>query len=260
MRNNVLKTGMILVVSCVGLSSFAQKTYPEPEKMEPGMSEFWLPQPTVVTPGDIQTNSAPSDAIVLFDGKDLSAWEHAGTKGAAEWIVNGDNTFTVNKKHGDIQTKQLFENFQLHIEWRVPADITGRGQGRGNGGIFLQGKYEVQILDSYVNETYSNGQAGSIYKQSRPLANAMRKPGEWNVYDIIYTAPVFKEDGTYRIPPHVTVIHNGVVIQNNTTIIGTTEYIGFPRVEKHGAGPISLQSHGDPSEPISFRNIWIREL
>jgi hypothetical protein len=260
MKNNVLKVGMILIVSSVGFSSFAQKTYPEPEKMRPGMSEFWLPQPTVVTPGDIQTNSAPSDAIVLFDGKDLSAWESVRTKGVAEWIVNNDGTFTVNKKHGDIQTKQSFESFQLHIEWRIPVNITGESQARGNSGVFLQGKYEVQVLDSYVNETYSNGQAGSIYKQSRPLVNVMRKPGEWNVFDIIYTAPVFKEDGTYRIPPSVTVLHNGVVVQNNTTIIGTTEYIGFPRVEKHGAGPIVLQSHGDPSEPIAFRNIWIRNL
>jgi hypothetical protein len=260
MKNNVLRTGMILLVSCAGLSSFAQKTYPEPEKMKPGMSEFWLPQPDVVTPGDIRTNSAPSDAIVLFDGKDLSAWESVRTKGAAEWIVNGDGTFTVNKEKGDIQTKQSFENFQLHIEWCVPTGITGENQARGNSGIHLQGKYEVQVLDSYVNETYANGQAGSIYKQSRPLVNVMRKPGEWNVYDIIYTAPVFREDGTYRIPPSVTVIHNGVVIQNNTTIIGTTEYIGFPKVEKHGAGPLVLQSHGDPSDPISFRNIWIRTL
>jgi hypothetical protein len=228
--------------------------------MKPGMSEFWLPQPTVVTPGDIRTGSAPSDAIVLFDGKDLSAWEDAETKGAAGWIVNRDGTFTVDKKHGSIQTKQLFENFQLHIEWCVPVHITGEGQARGNSGVFLQGKYEVQILDSYVNETYSNGQAGSIYKQSRPLVNTMRKPGEWNVFDIIYTAPVFKEDGTYRIPPHVTVLHNGIVVQNNTTITGTTEYIGFPRIERHGAGPVVLQSHGDPSDPVSFRNIWIREL
>jgi hypothetical protein len=260
MGNRVLKTGMILIVSCAGLSSFAQKTYPEPEKMRAGMSEFWLPQPTVVTPGDIQTNTAPSDAIVLFDGKDLSAWESVRTKNAAEWKVNSDGTFTVNKEHGDIQTKQSFENFQLHIEWSVPANITGESQARGNSGIFLQGKYEVQILDSYVNETYANGQAGSIYKQSCPLVNAMRKPGEWNVYDVIYTAPVFKEDGTYRTPPSVTVLHNGVLVQNSTTILGTTQYVGFPKVQQHGAGPIILQCHGDPSEPISFRNIWIRTL
>ncbi|MDR2914827.1 MAG: DUF1080 domain-containing protein [Tannerella sp.] len=260
MKNNVLTVAAFAALSLVSLSAYAQKEYPEPEKMRPGMSEFWLPQPVVITPGNIQTNSAPSDAIVLFDGKDLSAWESVKTKGAAEWIVNDDRTFTVNKKHGDIQTKQEFESFQLHIEWCVPTNITGESQARGNSGIFLQGQYEIQVLDNYQNETYSNGQAGSIYKQARPLVNAMRKPGEWNVYDIIYTAPVFKEDGTYRTPPSVTVIHNGIVVQNHTTILGTTEYIGFPKVEKHGPGPVILQSHGDPSEPISFRNIWIREL
>ena len=179
--------------------------------------------------------------------------------GAAEWDVK-DGVFTVNKKKGDIQTKQKFNDFQMHIEWQVPTNITGESQSRGNSGIFLQGMYEVQVLDCYNNPTYVNGQTGSIYKQSIPLANAMRKPGEWNVYDIIYTAPTFKEDGSYRTHPTVTVIQNGVVLQNHTTILGTTEWIGFPQVKKHGAGPIILQSHGDPSEPISFRNIWIREL
>lgn len=236
----------------------AQKEYPQPEKMTAAMSEYWTPQPKVVTPGCITTNSAPSDAIVLFDGKDLSAWE--SLKGeAAGWNVH-DGVFTVNKKAGDIQTKQKFDNYQLHIEWCVPENITGTSQGRGNSGIFMQGMYEVQVLDCYNSETYVNGQTGSIYKQTPPLANAMRKPGEWNVYDIIYTAPIFKEDGTYRVPPRITVIHNGVVLQNNTTILGTTEYIGFPKMVKHGAGPIILQSHGDPSEPISFRNVWLREL
>ena len=192
------------------------------------------------------------------DGKDLSAWESV-KGGAAEWDVH-DGVFTVNKKKGDIQTKQKFNDFQMHIEWQVPTNITGESQSRGNSGIFLQGMYEVQVLDCYNNPTYVNGQTGSIYKQSIPLANAMRKPGEWNVYDIIYTAPTFKEDGSYRTHPTVTVIQNGVVLQNHTTILGTTEWIGFPQVKKHGAGPIILQSHGDPSEPISFRNIWIREL
>lgn len=250
---------VLTTLACTAcLSANAQKQYPEQEKMKAGMSEYWTPQPKIVTPGDIKSNSAPSDAIVLFDGKDLSAWE--STKGgAAEWIVK-NGVFTVNKKTGDIQTKKKFENFQLHIEWCVPENISGTSQGRGNSGIFLQDKYEIQVLDCYNNETYVNGQTGSIYKQTPPLANAMRKPGEWNVYDIIYSAPIFKEDGTYRVPPHVTVIQNGIVLQNNTTILGTTEYIGFPKVEKHGAGPIRLQSHGDPSEPISFRNIWIREM
>ena len=250
----------IACTACVGLQ--AQEQYPQPEKMTPGMSEYWTPQPSVVTPGTTSSNaflSAPSDAIILFDGKDLSAWKSVNTGGQAEWTVK-NGAFTVNKKAGDIQTKDEFNDFQLHIEWQIPANISGKSQARGNSGIFLQGKYEIQVLDCYENQTYVNGQTGSIYKQTPPLANAMRKPGEWNVYDIIYTAPVFKEDGTYRIPPRVTVIQNGIVLQNNTTILGTTEYIGFPKVVKHGAGPIVLQSHGDPSEPISFRNVWLRKL
>ena len=260
MKNIYSKIFMLAVAYSLSFITYAQNKYPEPEAMRPGMSEFWLPQPAIVTPGDIKVNSAPSDAIVLFDGKNLSEWENPRTKGAAEWTVNNDGTFTIDKKKGDIQTKRSFENYQLHIEWCVPVNISGESQGRGNSGVFMQGQYEVQILDSYQNETYSNGQAASLYKQSRPLVNAMRKPGEWNVYDIIYTAPVFKEDGTYRTPPYITVIHNGVIVQNHTAIIGTTEYIGFPKVAKHGPGPIILQSHGDPSEPVSFRNIWIREL
>ncbi|MCD8194551.1 MAG: DUF1080 domain-containing protein, partial [Tannerellaceae bacterium] len=161
--------------------------------MTPEMSEYWTPQPAIVTPGTATPDaaiSAPSDAIVLFDGKDLSAWESVNG-GAAQWIVK-DGAFTVNKSTGDIRTKQEFESFQLHIEWRIPEDITGTSQARGNSGVFLQGQYEIQILDCYNNETYVNGQAGSVYKQTPPLVNAMRKPGEWNVYDIIYTAPVFK--------------------------------------------------------------------
>ncbi|MDR2533435.1 MAG: DUF1080 domain-containing protein [Tannerellaceae bacterium] len=251
----------LCILFASGANAQEQKTYPTPARMQPAMSEYWTPQPKIVTPGTSTANatlSAPSDAIILFDGKDLSEWE-SPKGGAAQWTVH-DGVFTVNKKSGDIQTRRKFENYQLHIEWMIPTNISGQSQGRGNSGIFMQGLYEIQVLDNYENETYVNGQAGSVYKQTPPLANAMRKPGEWNVYDIIYSAPVFKEDGTYRIPPTVTVIHNGIVLQNHTTILGTTEYIGFPKVKAHGAGPIVLQSHGDPSEPISFRNIWIREL
>jgi hypothetical protein len=244
-------------MACATVSA-QQKEYPQREPMRPGMSEYWTPQPKIVTPGNTQTQSAPSDAIVLFDGKNLNAWENAKGEPAA-WNVH-DGIFTVNKKAGDIQTRQKFKDYQLHIEWSIPESMQGTSQGRGNSGVYMQGMYEIQVLDSYINETYVNGQAGSVYKQSPPLVNAMRKPGEWNVYDIIYSAPVFKEDGTYRTPPVVTLIHNGVIVQNHTTILGTTEYIGFPKVVPHGAGPIVLQSHGDPSEPISFRNIWIREL
>ncbi|WP_367279871.1 DUF1080 domain-containing protein [Bacteroides sp.] len=249
------------IVALIGLAVLGCSYASAQEGMQPAMSEFYKPVPPVITPGgEIRGGgfTAPSDAIILFDGKNLSAWE-SSNGGPAEWKVK-DGIFTVDKSKGDIRTKDKFESFQLHLEWRVPETIKGEGQGRGNSGVYLQGMYEIQILDNYNNPTYVNGQAGSIYKQTAPLANAMRKPGEWNVYDIIYTAPVFKEDGSYRTRPQVTIIQNGVVLQNNTTILGTTEYVGFPKVVKHGEGPILLQSHGDPSEPISFRNIWIRKM
>ncbi len=252
----------------------------EEPKMTPAMTEFYTPVPKVVTPGktvseDILVQPS-SDAIVLFDGKDLSQWEKAPARSTyytpdensefnfntgteAKWDVS-DGLLTVNKKEGDIQTKMSFENFQLHIEWRVPEDITGEGQWRGNSGIILQGVYELQILDSYQQETYTNGIAGSIYKQTAPLVNAMRKPGEWNTYDIIYTAPTFMEDGRFRTPPSVTVLLNGILVQSNTVILGPTKWIGVPQATLHGEGPIRLQAHADPSEPDSFRNIWIREL
>ena len=261
-RTRIAKAAGIACVCCVCLNGNAQeKKYPEPMPMKAQMSEYWTPQPKIVTPGTTDSKgvtSAPSDAIVLFDGKDLSKWQ-SPDGGPAGWDVK-KGIFTVNKSKGDILTKQKFGDFQLHIEWCVPKGIEGESQARGNSGIFLQDMYEIQILDCYNNETYVNGQTGSVYKQSAPLANAMKKPGEWNVYDIIYKAPTFTKDGKYRTPPTVTLIQNGVLLQNNTTIIGTTEYIGFPRVVPHGEGPIRLQSHGDPSAPISFRNIWIREL
>lgn len=255
------KTGLTLVTCAVCVNLSAQQQTPEPMPMQPQMSEYWTPKPVIVTPGTTAANtvtSAPSDAIILFDGKDLSQWQSANG-GPAEWNVH-NGVFTVDKKKGDIFTKQKFGDFQLHLEWCIPETIQGESQGRGNSGIFMQDQYEVQILDCYNNQTYVNGQAGSIYKQTPPLVNAMRKPGEWNIYDIIYKAPTFTKDGKYRTPPSITVIHNGVLIQNNTIIQGTTEYIGFPKVIPHGDGPLRLQSHGDPSEPISFRNIWIREL
>lgn len=233
-----------------------EKKNPEPKPMTNEMSEYWAPKPKVVTPA--LGNAVPSDAIVLFDGSNLDAWQmEDGSE--AKWIVK-DGVMTVNKQTGDILTRQKFGSYQLHIEWCVPKGVHGESQWRGNSGVFMQDKYEVQILDSYENDTYVNGQAGSIYKQAAPLVNAMVKPGEWNVYDIIYTAPVFKADGTYLYKPFVTVLHNGIVIQNHTEIQGTTEWIGFPKVQAHGDGPIRLQSHGDPSEPISFRNIWIRPM
>ncbi len=256
--NNLFKVFTLIIAIAISTTLFAQEDFPKPGKMEPEMSEFWLPQPVIVTPGIVKCTDlipAPSDADILFDGKDLSKWKGTETE-EAQWIVS-EGVFTVKKGTGSIATKKHYRDFQLHLEWKVPVNITGSSQGRGNSGVMLQGIYEVQVLDSYNNKTYANGQAGSIYKQTAPLVNAMKKPGEWNIYDIIYTAPTFTKDNTYRTYPYVTVIHNGIVIQNNTRINGTTPYIGFPTVSEHSDGPIILQDHGDP---ISFRNIWIREL
>lgn len=250
----------------LGLLAFSTQAQdvPQPPKMVPQMTEFWEPEVKTITPGAHST--APSDAIVLFDGKDLSQWVSTNDPSKpAQWTVS-KGVFTVKKGTGNIQTKQDFQDYQLHIEWQVPAKISGKGQGRGNSGLFLAsvGKgdvgYELQILDSYNNRTYANGQAASIYKQTPPLVNATRKPGEWNVYDIVFTAPRFKENGTLFSPAKVTVFHNGVLVQNDTELRGLTEYIGLPSYKPHGKAPIKLQDHGDPSEPLSFRNIWIREL
>ena len=227
-------------------------------------TEVWEPAPKIVATGKI--NTPPSDAIVLFNGKNLNEWESVNnpTK-QAEWTV-ANGAFTVKKGTGNIQTKKLFTNYQLHIEWKIPANITGQGQARGNSGLFLAATgpgdegYEIQILDCYKNTTYVNGQAGSIYKQTIPLANACKKPGEWQVYDIVWTAPTFNQDGTLKTPAYVTAFHNGVLVQNNTEVKGITVYIGKPYYKAHGAAPIKLQDHGDKSEPISFKNIWIREL
>ena len=234
------------------------------EPTTPEETEVWEPKPKVVTVNS-ETN-IPSDAIVLFDGTNLDEWVSTNNpETPAEWNVS-DGILTVDKSKGNIQTKKSFMDYQLHIEWRVPEDITGSGQVRGNSGLFLASTgegdagYEMQILDSYQNETYVNGQAASIYKQFPPLVNAARKPGEWQVYDVIWTAPRFNDDGSLKSPARVTACHNGVLVQNNTELKGETRYIGNPFYKKHGACPIKLQAHGDESEPLSFRNIWVREL
>lgn len=221
---------------------------------DPKLTEVWDPVPPVVTPG-IWT-APPSDAVVLFDGKDFSRWQHL--KGdSVKWKLN-DGAMTVVKKTGNIATRQGFGDCQLHIEWRTPEKVEGESQGRGNSGIFLQGRYELQVLDSYDNRTYSNGQAGSMYKQAIPLVNACRKPGEWQTYDVIYTAPRFAEDGTVQKPAFITVFQNGVLVLNHFDLKGPTEYIGQPKYKKHGLKePLMLQDHGNP---VSYRNIWIREL
>ncbi len=243
------------LLGCFLLSSVMAFAQPQPAKMTPETTEIWDPVPRVVTPGN--NNTAPSDAIILFDGKNLDNWvsDKDGTT-AASWKV-ADGAMTAVKGAGDIRTKQEFGDYQLHIEWRTPAEVVGNGQGRGNSGIFMQGRYELQVLDSYDNRTYSNGQAGSIYKQKMPLVNVCRKPGEWQMYDVIYTAPRFNADGMMTFPPYITVIQNGVVVQNHTEIKGTTPYIGLPEVKAHGDGPIKLQDHNNPT---SFRNVWIRKL
>jgi hypothetical protein len=233
---------------------------------KPEDTEKWEPVPAVVTPGKTNTD-APSDAVILFNGKGLDQWVAVSdsTK-TPTWKVS-DGIMTVDKGGGNIRTKRSFTNYQLHIEWRIPTNITGSGQARGNSGLFLASTgpgddgYELQILDNYNNKTYVNGQAGSLYKQFAPLVNPNRKPGEWQTYDVIWTAPTFNSDGSLNTPARATVIFNGVLVQNNTELLGPTKYIGKPSYDKpHGPCPIKLQAHGDKSEPISFRNIWIREL
>jgi len=236
------------------------------QKMKPEETEVYTPVPPIVTPGNTPQD-APSDAVILFDGKNLDQWRMTNdTTQAANWDVS-DGILTVKKKgSGNIETKQRFMDYQLHIEWRIPANITGSGQARGNSGVFLastgkgDGGYEMQVLDCYGNTTYTNGQTAAIYKQSVPLANACKKPGEWQTYDIVWTAPRFNADGTVKSPARVTAFHNGVLVQNNYELAGQTLYIGHPSYTAHGASPIKLQAHGDSSEPISFRNIWIRPL
>jgi hypothetical protein len=230
---------------------------PGPMPMKPEMTEIWDPEVRVVTPG-VTPLDAPSDAIILFNGTDINSEWTSGDGNPPKWLVE-NGAVTVQKGGGSIKTKRVFEDFQLHIEWRSPSEVVGTSQGRGNSGVFLQERYEIQILDNYNNRTYRNGQAGSIYKQNAPLVNACKAPGEWQTYDIIYTAPRFKDDGTYFTPPVVTVLHNGVLVQNAVQLRGPTEYIGIPEynIKKHGPGSIVLQDHGNP---VSFRNIWIREL
>ena len=222
---------------------------------DPKATEVWQPEVRVITPGE--GTKPPSDAIVLFDGSNLNEWLSAKDSSQAMWTLNGDGSATVKPGAGDIMTKKKFGDCQLHIEFREPSVVKGEGQGRGNSGVFLQGRYEVQVLDCFGNRTYSNGQTASIYKQSLPLVNACRKAGEWQTYDILFTAPRFNNDGVLVAPARVTVLHNNVVVQLNTEIKGTTEYIGLPKNIAHGKDVIKLQDHGDL---VSYRNIWIREL
>jgi hypothetical protein len=243
----------------------AQQAAPSaPEAAKPEDTEVWTPVPKVVTPATTDA-APPSDAIILFDGKNEDEWVSAQDKSPAKWVVSG-GVLTVNKTVGNIETRRTFRNYQLHLEWKVPANITGSGQLRGNSGLFLASTgpedagYELQILDSYNNPTYVNGQAASIYKQSAPLVNPNRKPGEWQSYDVLWTAPVFNDDGSLKSPAYVTVFFNGVLVQNHFELKGETRYIGQPFYKQFDGAPIKLQAHGDKSAPLSFRNIWVREL
>jgi hypothetical protein len=247
-----MRSHLIFIISLITTASIAQGI--SRDSIAPSSTEVWEFKPKKITAYPSFTQP-PSDAIILFSGKDLAEW--SALDGAnSKWEVK-DGIVTVMKGAGDIKTKKVFGDMQLHIEWRTPAQVEGSGQGRGNSGIFLQEKYEIQVLDSYENETYSNGGAGSIYKQSIPLVNPTRKPGEWQAYDIIYTSPRFSENGRVLTPAYVTVILNGVLIQNNTQIWGATEYRGLPLYKPHCKASIKLQDHGNP---VSYRNIWVREL
>ena len=251
------------IISSLFLTAFITASVLGQQKTGPEATEYYSPIPKLVTPGSANYG-APSDAIILFDGKNMDEWELTKPSTRDEkWILSGD-AMMVNKMAGDLQTKRTFTDFQLHIEYLIPTNITGSGQGRGNSGIFLAalpwgaGGYELQVLDNYNNSTYVNGQAGSIYKQNPPMVNACLAPGEWQRYEVVWVAPRFKEDGSVQSAARITVFHNGLLVQNNLVLTGDTPYVGEPSYKKHGPSPIKLQAHGDKSEPISYRNIWLR--
>ena len=271
MRTHLSTILAYAMLSAAAWPALAQQTPPAQQpptapKGRPQDTEVWEPEPKVITPGPAATAAAPSDAVILFDGTNLDQWVSVKDKSPAGWKV-ADGVITVDKSTGNIETKRSFRNYQLHLEYRIPEGITGEGQARGNSGLFLASTgpgdagYELQIMDSYNNKTYVNGMAGSIYKQYIPLVNACRKPGEWQSYDVIWTAPAFNADGSMKTPAYVTAFHNGVLIQNHVELKGETVYIGKPEYKAYSSSaPIKLQAHGDPSPPISFRNIWVREI
>ncbi|MBP6023413.1 3-keto-disaccharide hydrolase [Ferruginibacter sp.] len=226
------------------------------KEIDPAATEIWNPVPKVITAGKSAAD-APSDAIVLYSSKkDTANWTGMSSK-LFGWQAE-ETLFTVAPSTGNIHTKKSFGDCQLHLEWKEPIVVKSEGQGRGNSGIFFMGRYELQVLDSYNNTTYSNGQTGSIYKQHIPLVNVCRAPGEWQTYDVIFTAPRFGNDSMLKSPARITVFQNGVLVQNNTEIWGPTTYRGIPKYVKHGdKEPLELQDHGDL---VSYRNIWIREL
>jgi len=256
-----MKKSLLFVSAIVcTVIGFAQTTTPQGTNLnrnggDPKLTEYWAPEPKLVSPGKTSSD-APSDAIVLFNGSNFDKWK-SSRSGDVKWKIEG-GAMVVQGGTGNIETKEGFGDCQLHIEWRTPAEVKGDGQGRGNSGIFFMGRYELQVLDNYNNKTYVNGQAASIYKQLPPLVNACRPPGEWQTYDVIFTAPRFYENGTVKTQARITVLHNGVLVQNDAVLLGGTQYIGVSNYEKHNdKEPILLQDHGNPT---AFRNIWIRPL
>jgi len=231
--------------------------YSGTEPTKPEETEFYEPKVPVV--GSATNGKIPSDAIVLFDGSSLDGWMNVQDSTAVKWHINKDGSMTVADKTGNIRTKQEFGDVQLHIEWSSPAEVQRDGQNRANSGVFLNGIYEVQVLDNNNNDTYVNGQVASIYKQHVPLAMASVPSGEWNTYDVIYHSPEFNADGGKIKSGTLTVLHNGVLVQDHIELKGTTPYIGWPKNPPHGKGPLMLQDHGDNSR-VSYRNIWVREL
>lgn len=258
--------GNYLLLAVIWLLSLAVQAPTVDQNLQPQATEVWQPVPvTVQTSGSAIAGAAPEDAIVLFGGDSLDEWVNTSDGEDAGWLVE-DGLLVVDKSVGNIQTRRRFGSYQLHLEWKVPDHVTGSGQSRGNSGLFLAATgsgdagYELQILDSFNNETYVNGMAGSIYKQSIPLVNASRPPGEWQAYDVVWTAPVFDAAGELVSAARVTAFFNGVLIQNDFELRGDTRYIGEPEYSAHGDSPIMLQAHGDPSPVLSFRNIWVRPL
>jgi len=253
----------LLLLCAAALTATAQTAEPDWSKKDwtkHETTEFYPPTPPIVTPAK-KPGGAPSDAIVLFDGKNMGEWMMAADSSASKWKLS-DSVMTVAPHTGDLKTRRTFGSCQLHVEFKIPADSKNSKEwgDSGNSGVFLQERYEIQIFDSWHNEVpiYANGQCGSVYKQAIPLANACSKPGEWNTYDIFYTAPTFRpENGTPATPAYVTVVHNGVLTLNHFEIQGTIKWIGVPAYEPHNKAAIQLQGHGSP---VSFRNIWIREL